>query len=127
MANLADQRRIADFDRADFEPMTLDGARLEGAWWRNVSFDEATGQGSYLMIMDPGAVSNPHRHTGPEEFYMVEGDLVDCDGTIYRAGDFVSLAGGSAHASHTPSGCKIVVTHRGVVDNISQAELEAAS
>ena len=42
-----------------------------------------------------------------------------------RAGDFISLSGGSAHDSHSPSGCKIVVTHRGVVDNISKSELEA--
>ncbi len=127
MGQLAQHRSIATFDRDAFEPMMLDGEPLEGSWWRNISFDEATGQGSYLMIMAPGAKSNPHRHNGPEEFYIVEGDLVDCDGTIYRAGDFISLTGGSAHESHTRSGCKIVVTHRGVVDNISQAELEAAS
>lgn len=125
MGQLAEHRTIAAFNKAVFEPMMLDGEPLEGSWWHNISYDDATGQGSYLMIMAPGAKSNPHRHNGPEEFYMVEGDLVDCDGTTYRAGDFISLSGGSAHDSHSPSGCKIVVTHRGVVDNISKSELEA--
>ena len=129
MTKLSDLRTIATFDRSGFPDMKMevDGETLPGSLWRNISYDEATGQGSYLMIMAPGAKSNPHRHNGPEEFYMVEGDLVDCDGTVYRAGDFISLIGGSAHDSHSPSGCRIVVTHRGVVDNISQSELEAAS
>ena len=127
MGKLAAHRTITRFDMDGFEAMKLDGVTLEGTWWRNISYDEATGQGSYLMIMEPGAKSNPHRHNGPEEFYMVEGDLVDCDGTVYGAGDFISLSGGSAHESHTVSGCKIVVTHRGQVDNITHAELEAAS
>ena len=125
MAKLAEYRTVARFDKDNFEPMKLDGLPLAGTWWCNISYDEDTGQGSYLMIMAPDTWSNPHRHNGPEEFYMVEGDLVDCDGTIYRAGDFISLQGGSAHESHSPSGCKIVVTHRGVIDNISKSELEA--
>ncbi len=125
MAKLADHRTVANFDPQTFERMEMEGLPDEDVVWRNISYDQATGQGSYLMIMAPGAKSNPHRHNGPEEFYMVEGDLVDCDGTTYRAGDFISLSGGSAHDSHSPSGCKIVVTHRGVVDNISKSELEA--
>lgn len=124
MSRLDEHRIIAAFNRDVFEPMTLDGKPLEGSWWHNISFDDATGEGSYLMIMAPGAKSNPHRHNGPEEFFMVEGDLVDCDGTTYHAGDFISLQGGSAHQSHSPSGCKIIVTHRGSVDNISKTELE---
>ena len=125
MGKLAGHRRVARFDKDSFEPMELDGLPLPGSWWCNISFDDVTGQGSYLMIMAPGTRSNPHRHNGPEEFFMVEGELVDCDGTIYRSGDFISLKGGSAHESHSPSGCKIVVTHRGVIDNISKTELEA--
>lgn len=125
MAELADLRTVATFDPEGFELMQQDSLPGEQVWWRNISFDEATGQGSYLMIMAPGTRSNPHRHNGPEEFYMVEGDLVDCDGTTYRAGDFISLKGGSAHESHSPSGCKIVVTHRGTIDDLSPSEWKA--
>ncbi len=124
MGALADHRTVVDFNPDGFERMQMEGLPDQDVWWRNISYDRATGQGSYLMIMAPGSVSNPHRHTGPEEFYMVEGDLVDCDGTTYRAGEFVSLSGGSAHESHSPSGCKIVVTHRGIVEDISAGELE---
>lgn len=125
MGKLADHRTVATFDTDDFERFDTPGLPDEKVWWRNISYDEAAGQGSYLMIMAPGSRCNPHRHTGPEEFFMVEGDLVDCDGHVYKAGDFVSLSGGSAHDSVSPSGCRIVVTHRGVVEDISSDELNA--
>ena len=123
MAALADKRTVARFDDAGFERLRMDGLPNEDVWWKNVSYDEATGQGSYLMKMAPGTRSNPHIHHGAEEFFVLEGDLVDHDGHAYRAGDFVSLAGGSAHHSHSPSGCLLVVTHRGVIEDISEDRL----
>ena len=127
MAQLADYRTVANFDPAEFERMEMEGLPGEDVWWRNISYDRATGQGSYLMIMAPGTRCNPHRHNGPEEFYVIEGDLVDCDGFAYGAGDFVSLDGGSEHFSISHTGCKLVVTQRGPTDDIPLAEFEAAS
>ena len=124
MGLLAEHRTLADFSREGFVLMEQPGLPGEQVWWKNVSFDEATGQGSYLMIMAPGTRCNPHEHLGPEEFYMVEGDLTDCDGTTYRAGEFVSLTGGSKHYSVSPSGCRIVVFHRGPLRDLEKADLE---
>ena len=73
--------------------------------------------------MGPNARSNPHEHQGPEEFFILKGDLVDNDGYIYKEGDFVSLSGGSKHYSHSPSGCVIVVTHRGKVVDLDKEEM----
>ena len=78
------------------------------------------GQGSYLYKMGPGARSNPHEHEGPEEFFILDGDLVDHDGHSYKQGDFVSLKGGSRHYSISLSGCTIVVTHRGKVIDLDK-------
>ncbi len=50
---------------------------------------------------------------GPEEFFILEGDLTDPDGYTYKKGDFVHLSSGSLHYSTTSSGCTTVVTHRG--------------
>ena len=127
MAALASYRTVADFGEAGFEKMVMPGLPDEDVWWKNVSYDQATGQGSYLMIMAPGTRCNPHRHNGPEEFYVIEGDLEDYDGQVYRAGDFVSLAGGSAHWSISRTGCRLVVTHRGVIDDLTLDELEAGA
>lgn len=117
MTDLQDARTVARFGD-DFEPMVMPDLPGEDVTWKNVSYDEATGQGSYLMIMAPGTRSNPHIHHGAEEFYILDGDLVDHDGFQYHAGDFVSLAGGSRHWSHSPMGCRLIVTHRGVVEDI---------
>ena len=125
MGKLADNRTVATFGDEGFELMRMPGLEDEQVWWKNISYDQTTGQGSYLMIMAPGTRCNPHRHNGAEEFYMVEGDLVDCDGAQYRAGDFVSLTGTTAHESVSPSGARIVVTHRGVIDNLSPEEWDA--
>lgn len=113
MGKLADHRTVARFDTEGFVPWASPGEPDCELLWKNVSFDPATGQGSYLMIFPAGVTSSPHRHDGPEEWFMVEGDLIDNDGHAYRAGDFVSLSAGSEHKSISPGGCKIVVTHRG--------------
>lgn len=103
--------------------MEMDGLSDAQVWWKNVSFDESTGQGSYLMKMAPGTRSNPHTHTGTEEFFVLEGDLTDHDGFGYRSGDFVSLAAGSSHFSRTKTGCLLVVTHRGATKAIDESAL----
>ena len=80
MGKLADHRTVATFGQEGFERMIMPGLPDEDVWWKNVSYDEATGQGSYLMTMAPGTRCNPHRHNGPEEFYVIE---VYLPGLIY--------------------------------------------
>ena len=38
-----------------------------------------------------------HDHAGMEEFLVLEGDLVDSDGTTFGPGDFVSYEAGTHH------------------------------
>ena len=76
MTGIAKDRRVAHVSRAAFEPMRIDDRVCDDVWWHNVSFDEKTGCGSYLMLLAPGASSNPHQHLGMEEFYVLEGELV---------------------------------------------------
>ena len=123
MATLSDKRTVATFDTEGFVPSPGE----PGLLWKNISFDEDRGVGSYLMIFKPGAKSAAHRHDGAEEWYMVDGDLIDHDGHTYQAGEFVSLAAGSSHESVSPSGCKIVVHHQGPFVSINPAELDQAS
>ena len=127
MAGIAEDRTVAHVSRAAFEPMMTDNRVCDDVWWHNISFDEETGRGSYLMMMAPGASSNPHLHVGMEEFYVLEGELVDFDGHVYAAGDFVSLQAGSQHFSNSPSGCKLIVTHHGATRTLSDAEWTAKS
>ena len=36
--------------------------------------------------MDPGSKSLPHKHQGFEEFYVIDGELEDADGKIFKKG-----------------------------------------
>ena len=86
----------------------------DNVWWYNLSYDSIIGEGSYLYKMGAGASSNPHEHKGPEEFFVLEGDLIDSDGFEYKKGDFVSFEPGSKHSSHTINGCLVLVFMRGI-------------
>lgn len=67
----------------------------------------------FLLRFKPGAASTPHEHTGYEQFLMLDGELHDCDGTVFKAGDFVSFEPGSRHYSVSPEGCTLLVVLRG--------------
>ena len=123
MNKLSEFRTVANINTLRWEVLEQPGLPGEKVWWYNLSYDADTGQGSYLYKMGPGARSNPHKHDGAEEFYMLEGELIDSDGFKYVSGDFVSLAAGSRHESISPNGCIIVVTHRGRVIDLEREEL----
>ena len=123
MTALADLRTVANIGDLKWERLVGEGQPDQDTWWHNISFDEATGQGSYFYKMGPGSRSEAHVHEGPEEFYVIEGALTDHDGHTYRAGDFASLAPGSRHYSTTIDGCVLVVTHRGPLVEIEDAAL----
>ena len=120
MNDLGKLRKVANIHNLEWEILDQPGLPGEDVWWYNLSYDPKLGQGSYLYKMGPGARSNPHEHEGPEEFFILDGDLVDHDGHSYKQGDFVSLKGGSRHYSISPSGCTIVVTHRGKVIDLDK-------
>ena len=125
MSTLNDLRTVVNLETLIWESLETsnDWKPEDNVWWYNLSFDLETGQGSYLYKMGAGARSNPHEHLGPEEFFVLEGDLIDSDGYEYKKGDFVSLGVGSKHDSFSPSGCILVVTHRGVVLDLEKVDL----
>ena len=96
-------------EASGFVPYDRYGAPVPGLSWINISFDPETGCGSYLLRMEPGSGSLPHEHVDYEDFFVVDGELVDDDGTVFRAGDFVSFRPGTVHSSHAPRGCTIAV------------------
>ncbi len=71
--------------------------------------DRPLGEGFHLYRMPAGMTTRGHRHNGEEHFFVVEGELIDSDGTVFRKGDIVSYRGGTEHSSHTPGGCLLVV------------------
>ena len=109
------KRKITNLNNVKFEPFDNYGSPIAGMSWHKISYDkENGGQGSYLLKMDPNAKSLPHIHNGYEEFLMLEGELTDADGKVFRKGDFVTFKPGSVHSSYTKDGCLILVFMRGI-------------
>ena len=57
-----------------------------------------------MVKFEPGGTSEPHIHTGGEHFLIIDGELVDDDGTVFKAGDFVSFAPGHQPLVPLPPG-----------------------
>jgi hypothetical protein len=117
---LADKRAVVNYRTASFETYYLQGKPQPDLAWCNISYE--AGHGMFLVRFAPGATSIAHEHVGHEEFVLLEGELVDSDGTVYRSGDCVSLRPGSRHYSSSPSGCVAAVFVRGGFRTLEQGE-----
>ena len=107
-------RRVVSTADPDFRPYDRYGKLVPDLEWFPLSGE--TGNDEYecfLIRFKPGASSSPHEHTGTEEFLVLEGELEDPDGTVFKAGDFVSYQPGSRHYSVSPKGCVLLVNLRG--------------
>ena len=119
---LASFRSIVNVDTAKFVPYGLQGTEQSDLTWCNVSYDEETCQGSFLIKFKPGASSINHEHLGYEEFLVLDGEVEDSDGAVYGKNDFVSLKPGSKHVSVSPKGCTVAVFVRGGFRTLDEGE-----
>ena len=106
------KRKITDPFNVKFEPFDNYGAVTTGMSWHKITYNKETGQGTYILKMDPGAKSLSHEHTNYQEFLMLDGELIDADNKVFKKGDFVTFEPGSSHSSYTKNGCLILVFQR---------------
>ena len=106
------KRKITNLLNVKFEPFDNYGAAISGMSWHKISYNKEKGQGSYILKMEPGAKSLPHKHTSYEEFLILDGELIDPDNKIFKKGDFVTFEPGSSHFSYTKIGCLLLVFQR---------------
>ena len=109
MSDSTEGRIVVNAHVTPFLPYGLEGPVQPEMSWLPISFDKETQQGTYLMRMEAGALTIAHDHPGMEEFLILEGDLVDSDGTRFGPGDFVSYQAGTHHNSRTEKGCLLAV------------------
>ena len=82
--------------------MPWQATAFEGIEMKILYQDEA-GRSTILFKLAPGAVVPSHEHTALEMTYMLEGTLVDDEGSA-SAGDFVWRPAGNRHIAHAPQG-----------------------
>ena len=107
------KRKITKFDNLKFEPFNKYGKTIKGWYWHKISFNETTNFGTYISKLDPGTKTISHIHSGYEEFLILDGELIDSDGTIFKKGDFITFEPNTKHSSHTEKGCLILTFMRG--------------
>lgn len=115
-------RRVIGRDDLAFRPYDRYGPVIPGMSWHPVTDDRESGEATYFLKFEPGARSRPHEHVMTEEFLMLEGELVDCDGRVFRQGDFVSYRPGSKHWSHSTQGCLMLVFLRTLNRSLEEGE-----
>jgi anti-sigma factor ChrR (cupin superfamily) len=108
------KRKITNLYNIEFTPFDNYGVVVPGMSWHKISYNKEDGQGTYVLKMEPGTKSLSHEHTGFEEFLILDGELTDPDGKIFKKGDFISFEPGSKHSYYTINGCLVLVFMRGI-------------
>ena len=90
-----------------------DGAWVEtpvpGVQMKILAIDRARDRVTMLLKGEPGARYPAHRHSGPEECYVISGSLI-VEGQVLRAGDFHHAEGESDHAeAWTDEGMEVLL------------------
>tara|TARA_E500000331_G_scaffold231139_1_gene221418 strand:- start:15 stop:362 length:348 start_codon:yes stop_codon:yes gene_type:complete len=105
-------RKITNPFNVKFEPFDNYGSPVPGMSWHKITYDKKTGQGTYILKMEPGSKSIKHEHKDFEEFLILDGELTDLDDKVFKKGDFVTFSPGSTHSSYSKNGCLILVFMR---------------
>ena len=93
-------------------------AASDGAWvdtpvpgvrMKILAIDRARDRVTMLLKGEPGARYPAHRHSGPEECYVISGSAI-VEGQVLRAGDFHHAEGDSDHGeSWTDEGVEVLL------------------
>src|SRR5919199_2345850 len=96
--------------------------RHEGVALRVLRRDEATGDATVLIRLEPGCSYPAHRHVGVEEVFILQGGYRDAQGE-HRAGDYVLNEADSAHRPVALDGedCVMLAVARGGVELIRKS------
>jgi anti-sigma factor ChrR (cupin superfamily) len=103
------ERRVVNIREAPFKPFVVDGEAVEGQSFLQLDDTFPDGTGFHIYRMAPGSTSQPHEHTCHEQFLVLEGEIIDNDGYVYKPGDFVLLKSGTQHSSNSKTGATIAV------------------
>jgi anti-sigma factor ChrR (cupin superfamily) len=112
------QRIVTNIKTAEFTPYLADGQEVPGQSYLQLDETFPEGCGFTIYKMAPGTSSQPHEHSCHEQFLVLEGEVIDNDGYVYKPGDFVLLKEGTQHNSHTKTGATLAVFIRTLEHNL---------
>lgn len=101
-------RKIVNIYETPMGPYDMDGPLQKDMSLIELSYNREKAQGAYLIRMEPGAQTVAHEHRFREEFLILEGELIESDGTVLKAGDYIVYGAGTYHNSRTEKGCLLL-------------------
>ena len=104
-----ERRIIIETKHKNFTPYKRYGSVSSGLKWMLLSKDEKLEHEVFIVKFEPESSSSFHKHNGYEEFYVIDGELIDDDGEVFKKGDYVKFEKGTKHSSHSEKGCTILV------------------
>lgn len=107
MSEKTPERKIVNIQTADYAVYEEEGPRQPDIGWLPLSYNRDR-NGCYAMRLSPGSSTVWHEHEGMEDYLILEGELIESDGTVLKEGDFVSYRPGSTHSSRTETGCVLI-------------------
>jgi hypothetical protein len=72
-----EDRRVVNVKNANYTPFISDG--IEDGFVLQLGDSKPLGSGFHIYRMKPGQTTVAHKHQSDEEFYIIEGDLIDHD------------------------------------------------
>lgn len=80
-----------------------------GVAMKQLDFDTASQTITCLCRMEPGGAIPPHRHSKPEQCFVVSGEVI-LEGKTFHAGDYVRESAGTDHATvYTATACMLLL------------------
>ncbi len=101
-------RRIVKTRSVPFQTYDMEGPVQHDMSLLPLSYNRKTGEGAYMVRMEPGARFETHTHRQQEDYIILEGSLIEDDGTVLTPGDYVIMEPGTRHYSRTEEGCLVL-------------------
>ena len=104
-----ERRRIIETKHEHFSQYDRYGTVSRGLKWLPLSKDEKLEHEVFIVQFESESSSSIHKHKGYEEFYVIDGELIDDDGKVFKKGDYIAFGKGTMHSSYSKTGCALLV------------------
>ena len=93
------KRKITNIKNLEFKPFDKYGEPINGWSLQNISFDKKKNFGTYISKLKPVTKTRTRVHSRYKEFLILDGEIIDFGGRIFKKGNFISYKPNSSHSS----------------------------
>ena len=104
-----ERRTTIETEHEYFSPYDRYGRVSSGLKLLQLSKNEKLEHEVFIVKFEPGSSSSLHKHKGFEEFYVIDGELIDDDGKVFKKGDYIKFEKETKHSSQSKTGCTLLV------------------